>query len=150
MNFFKFLTLNLTDLLFVGIAIFLFILFIADFKLTNKRSWLILLSVTALGGLTFWQIWRRKRLLKELEAREAQLDELKNKLDELKKEHKMSREAYQKALQDLEAARVEAGLAVMAADAELQEEMKKIELEYQNMTVEESLQRIKKALQKPQ
>jgi len=146
MSFLKIGFLNLSDAIFFAIFILVFIFFLRDFNITSKRSWVVLLGLTALGGAFLWQAWRRNKLLEQLEEREKALDELAKVYEQLKKQAKITEEAYQKAMEDLGRAKVEAGLAIMRADATLAEEAAQIEREYQNLTMEQSLARIKAAL----
>jgi len=146
MNVFKLFFLNTIDLIFIVIFLVLLFTFLKEFKITQKRSWVMLLSLTAFGVLTFLQAWRRKKFLEQFEQREQALKELEKEYEKLKDEAKISEEAYKKAKEELERAKVEAGLAIMKANKELAEKLKAIEREYQNMTVEESIAKIKEAL----
>jgi len=58
------------------ILIIFFILFIRDFDYKSKRSWLILLGISALGATVFYLAIRKNKLLKELEEREKKLKNL--------------------------------------------------------------------------
>lgn len=134
------------DLLFFVIFAVIFIYFLKEFKITNKNSWMILLGLTALGGLFAWRTWKRKKLLDSFREREKQLEALEKEYDELKEQSQITEAAYNKAWADLQQAKVDAGLAVMNADAELAERIEEIRKEYQDMTVEESIAKIEEAL----
>lgn len=146
MNVFKLFFLNITDLIFIVLFLVLLFALLREFKITSKRSWIMLLSLTAFGVLTFLQAWRRKKFLEQFEEREKALKELEKEYEKLKDEAKISEEAYKKAKEELERAKTEAGIAIMKANEELAEALRKIESDYQNMTVEESIAKIKEAL----
>lgn len=146
MSVLKLFSLNITDIIFIVLFLVLLFTFLKDFKLTSKRSWIMLLSLTAFAVLAIFQAWRRKKFLEQFKEREKALQDLEKEYEKLKDEAKISEEAYLKAKADLERAKVEAGIAIMKANEELAEKIKKIESEYHNMTVEESIAKIKEAL----
>jgi ABC-type nickel/cobalt efflux system permease component RcnA len=147
MSVFKLFSLNITDIIFVVLFLVLLFTFLKDFKMTSKRSWITLLSLTALGVLAIFQTWRRKKFLEQFREREKALEDLEKEYDKLKDQAKISEEAYLQAKADLERAKVEAGIAIMKANEELAEKIRQIESDYHNMTVEESIAKIKEALQ---
>ena len=147
MSVFKLFSLNITDIIFVVLFLVLLFTFLKDFKMTSKRSWIILLSLTTLGVLAIFQTWRRKKFLEQFREREKALEDLEKEYDKLKDQAKISEEAYLQAKADLERAKVEAGIAIMKANEELAEKIRQIESDYHNMTVEESIAKIKEALQ---
>jgi ABC-type nickel/cobalt efflux system permease component RcnA len=147
MSVFKLFSLNIADIIFVVLFLVLLFTFLKDFKMTSKRSWIILLSLTALGVLAIFQTWRRKKFLEQFREREKALEDLEKEYDKLKDQAKISEEAYLQAKADLERAKVEAGIAIMKANEELAEKIRQIESDYHNMTVEESIAKIKEALQ---
>jgi hypothetical protein len=147
MSVFKLFYLNITDIIFIVLFLVLLFTFLKDFKMTSKRSWIILLSLTALGVLAIFQTWRRKKFLEQFREREKALEDLEKEYDKLKDEAKISEEAYLQAKADLERAKVESGIAIMKANEELAEKIRQIESDYHNMTVEESIAKIKEALQ---
>jgi ABC-type nickel/cobalt efflux system permease component RcnA len=147
MSVFKLFSLNITDIIFVVLFLVLLFTFLKDFKMTSKRSWIILLSLTILGVLAIFQTWRRKKFLEQFREREKALEDLEKEYDKLKDQAKISEEAYLQAKADLERAKVEAGIAIMKANEELAEKIRQIESDYHNMTVEESIAKIKEALQ---
>jgi cell division protein FtsB len=146
MSVFKLFFLNITDIIFIVLFVVLLITFLKDFKFTSKRSWIMLLSLTAFGVLTIFRAWRRKKFLEQFKEREKVLKDLEKEYEKLKDEAKISEEAYLKAKADLERAKVEAGIAIMKANEELAEKIRKIESNYHNMTVDESIAKIKEAL----
>jgi cell shape-determining protein MreC len=146
MSFLKLGFLDFSDIIFLLILVLIAIFFLREFKLTSKRSWLVLLGLTALGGLFAFRAWRRKQLLKQFEEREKRLREIEQRYQELKNKAQISDEAYKKAREELDRARIQTGLAVMRADEELAEDVRTIETDYQTMTVEESVKRIKNAI----
>jgi cell shape-determining protein MreC len=147
MNFLKIGPFTITDIIFIALFAVVFVFFLLDFRLTSKRSWLVLLGLTALGGAIISQAWRRKRLLEQLAEREEALEKLEGQYDELKKKAQISEAAYQQAKEELDRAKVQAGLAALRADEELAVAAAEIERDYQDMSVEESLRRIREALQ---
>ena len=147
MSVFKLFSLNIADIIFVVLFLVLLFTFLKDFKMTSKRSWIILLSLTILGVLAIFQTWRRKKFLEQFREREKALEDLEKEYDKLKDQAKISEEAYLQAKADLERAKVEAGIAIMKANEELAEKIRQIESDYHNMTVEESIAKIKEALQ---
>jgi len=144
-NLFGFL--NFTDLVFIALFLVVFIFFLREFKMTSKKSWVVLLGLTALGGFFVLQAWRRKKLLEQFEEREKALKKVEEEYNNLKAQAKITEAAYQNAKNDLERAKVQTGLAIMKADAELAQQVSEIERDYQTMTVDESVARIKAALQ---
>lgn len=146
-SFLKIGFLNFTDLVFIALFLLVFIFFLREFKITSKKSWVVLLGLTALGGFFVFQAWRRKKLLEQFEEREKALKKLEEEYKNLKAQQKITEEAYQNAKGELERAKVQTGLAIMRADEELAQKTAEIERDYQNMTVDESIARIKAALQ---
>jgi hypothetical protein len=122
--------------------------FLREFKIGSKQSWLGLLGFAIFGGFFAFQSWRRKQLLSQLEEREKALGDLEKKYDKLKEEAKLTEEAYTQAKTELENARLENAKAILRADAELQDELHRIETEYKDLSVDESIAKIKQALQR--
>ncbi len=133
-------------ILFAVLFLAIFIAMILEFKLTSPRAWIILLAFTALGGLSLWQSWRRKLLLKELEKREKALKALEDRYRKLKEEARISEAAYQKALSELQQARRNTALEILAADAEYARRLEEIRREYQHLTPEETAAKIRELL----
>ncbi len=119
---------------------------VLEFKLTSPRSWLVLLAFTALGGLAFWQSWRRKLLLKELAERERALTKMANRYRTLKEQARISEAAYNKAMAELERVRKDAFLEILNADAEYAKRLAEIRRSYRGLTAEETATRIRKLL----
>jgi len=147
MNILRFIISYWGQTVFFLIILFLFILFIVDFRINSRKFWLLLGGFIGFGGLVIFQRWRRKKLLAEIEEREKAIERLREKLEKLRQEHRMSREAYENALAELEQAKLEAAKSVMAADSTLARKLQEIESRYQNLSVEESIRRIREALQ---
>ncbi len=146
MNFFKPSFLEWGDILFIVIFIVVAIAFLREFRLTSKYSWVVLAGMVAFGGLFVFQAWRRKKMLEQFEKREKELRKLEEHYESLKRANAISAEAYERAKADLERTKVEAGLAILRADEELDERLKEIEAEYADLSVEESVAKIKEAL----
>ncbi len=144
LNFIK--GMGVIDFAFIGLFIILIIAFLREFKITSKQSWIVLIGLTSLGALFTFQSWRKRKLLQEFEAREKALNNLEKEYEQLKNRAKISEEAYLKAKEELARARYEAGIAIMRANEKLAKDLQKIESEYQNIPIEESIQKIKEAL----
>lgn len=135
------------DLIFIAIFVVVLFMFLKEFKLSSKNSWGVLLGFTALGGLFVFRAWRRKKLLEEFRQREKQLEELEKAYDDMKQKAKITEEAYKEAKAELQEAKVTAGLDLLKADQDLADKLEQIKRERQNMTAEESVAKIKEALQ---
>ncbi len=146
MNPFQIFNLNWFDILLAIVFIILLITFLKEFKITSSRSWVVLLGLTALGGLFMFQRWRRHQLLKQFEEREDALRKLELEYEDLRKQGKITEEAYKKAKERLKHAKVEEGLAIMRADERLKDRLDEIEKKYSDLSPEESAALIKEAL----
>ena len=135
------------DWIFLAVFVLIFVLFLLEFKVTSKQSWMMLLGFIALGTYLGFQSWRRKKLLQLLELREKELQKLEQEYKALKARGKLTEAAYQEAKAELERAKVDAGLAILRADERYRETVKAIEREYQNLGPEASLKKIREALQ---
>ena len=144
-NLFGFL--NFTDLVFIAIFLFVLIFFLREFKITSKKSWVVLLGLIGLGGFFVLQAWRRKKLLEQFKEREDELKRVEDEYNKLKAQAKITEAAYKNAKDELDRAKVQTGLAIMKADEELAQQVSEIERDYQNITVDQSVERIKAALQ---
>lgn len=138
--------LGLDDLIFIILFLIVFLAFLSEFKLTKRNSWIVLAGLMAFGGFFVWQTWRRKRLLEEFRQREKALKEIEDNYKELREKALITEQAYQKAMEELERAKVEAGLSIMRADKELAKKLEEIEREFENLTPEESVKKIHEAL----
>ncbi len=147
MNIIRFLISYWGQTVFFLVILFLLILFLVDFKITSRKFWFLLGGFIGFGGLVIFQRWRRKKLLAEIEEREKAIEQLKERLEKLRQEHRMSKEAYENTLAELEQAKLEAAKSVLAADSTLARKLQEIESRYQNLSVEESIRRIREALQ---
>lgn len=126
MNPLQILSINWFDIVLIGIFIVLFIAFIKEFKITSKRSWIVLLGLTALGGLFSFQRWRRKQLLKQFKEREDKLKELEKEYDELRQKGEITEEALKSAQEELERVKKNEALATINADKQLAKRRKEI------------------------
>ncbi len=134
--------LRLEDLIFILLFLIVLIVFLSDFKLTSRKSWIYLLGLTAIGGLIAHQIWRRKRFFEELQKREQEIREMEKRYKDLKDQAKITEEQYEKAIADLENALKQKALAVMKADEELANKTEEIEKKYQDISSEELMNTI--------
>jgi Skp family chaperone for outer membrane proteins len=108
------------DMIVVAVVfVVVMVLFLRDFKLASKRSWMVLIGLTALGGMFFFQAWKRKQLLKEFAEREKKLHDLETQYQQLKDEGKITAAALEKAKADLEAEKSAAAAAIAQADKNL-------------------------------
>ena len=146
MKFAAFFFQNPEVLLFGVLFLGLLVAMLLEFRLTSPRSWIILLAFSGLGGFVFWQSWRRKLLLKELEERERALKELARRYETLKEQARISEAAYQKALTELERTRKDAALEILNADKEYAGRVEEIRREYRNLTPEETAAKIRELL----
>ncbi len=130
-------------------AIFLVVLFffLKEFKITSKNSWAVLLGLTALGGFFVFKAYQRKRLLAELEAREREMEKIEQRYNDLKNKQQLTEAAYKKAKEDLERAKVDAALAILKADQEHAARVVEIENEYQNISAEDLIKKVKNIIQ---
>jgi len=142
----RFLRDHADDLIFMAIFLVVFFFFLKEFKLTSKNSWAVLLGFTAMGGLLIFRAWRRRKFLDEFRRREKLLEELEKEYDSLKAEAKITAAAYEQAKTELQRAKMDAGLSILAADADLRRNLEEIRRTHGTMTVEESLQKIEEAL----
>ncbi len=146
MNWLKFSMFDLVDLVFLGVFVLVFILFLLDFRLASRRSWAILLGMAGLGGLLLVKRWLRKQILRDLEAQEKIRKRQERELDTLRQKAEISEAAYRAALAELQQARKERALFLARLDRELQERLQEIEKEYENLTPDETLEKLKAIL----
>ncbi len=144
MKYLKLEFLSFVDMVLIALCFIVFLAFAREFKITR---------LVALQGFIFsarffmFQAWRRKRLLEQFEEREKILKLLDDEFLSLKAQAKITEEFYYRWNHEFEYAKVQAGLAIMKADADLIQSAVEIERDYKNMTVDESIVRIKEALQ---
>jgi len=118
MNLLSFFS-DLDTIVFTIVFLIVVVFFLRDFKITSMRSWVVLIGLTALGGLTVWSVWRRKNLLKEFGEREERLRKLEAEYDRLKAEGKITAAALEKAKAELAAEKNAAAAATLQADENL-------------------------------
>lgn len=133
-------------LLFAILFVVVLFFFLREFKITSKNSWMVLIGMSALGGLFAFKAWQRKKLLEELKRREEALKQIENRYEELKNQNKLSQEAYKKVREELERAKVDAALGILRAQEEHAAKAIEIENEYQNISSEELLAKVKTIL----
>ncbi|HEX9653033.1 MAG TPA: hypothetical protein VGA99_04935 [bacterium] len=134
-------------LVFIVLFIVILFFFLREFKITSKNSWMVLLGFSALGGLFAFKAWQRKKLLEELKRREEALKQIEDRYEQLKNEHQLSQAAYEKAKAELDRAKVDAALAILRAQEEHAARAVEIENEYQNISADELIAKIKGILQ---
>lgn len=132
MNPFQIFSLNWFDIALIAVFIVLFFAFVKEFKITSKRSWVVLLGLTALGGLFSFQRWRRNQLLKQFKEREETLKEQERKYDELRKKGEITEEAYNSAKEELENTLKKEALAIIDAYEKADERRKAIKERFSN------------------
>lgn len=120
MNLLSFFS-DLDTIVFTIVFLIVVVFFLRDFKITSMQSWVVLIGLTALGGLAVWSVWRRKNLLKEFGEREERLRKLEAEYDRLKAEGKITTAALEKAKAELAAERTAAAAATFQADKKLAE-----------------------------
>ena len=147
LKIFSFLKNYGDDLAFIVIFLVVAFFFLKEFKITSKSSWGVLLGLTALGGLFTYRVWKRRKLLEELERREQALKELEKRYEELKANHLISEAAYNEAKSNLDRAKVDAATGVLKADEEHAQAVSEIERDYQNISGEDVIKRAKRLIQ---
>ena len=125
------------ELVVIGV-VFLVLIFLVlrDFNMTSKKSWGLLLGLTALGGIIAFRAITKHRLLKELDDREHKLQEIENNYEKLRKDNKILDEDYNKLKGELDQVKKESYKAIMESDARIEAARKESE-NYKNITREE-------------
>lgn len=118
------------------VFIVLILLVLKDFKLTSKKSWGLLLGLTALGGIIAIKAIAKRRLLQELEERENQLEEIEKRYSDMKDNNQILEDDYNKLKAELERVKQESRKAIMEADARIEAARKERE-NPENITKEE-------------
>lgn len=118
------------------VFIVLIFLVLKDFKLTSKKSWGLLLGLTALGGVIAIRAIAKRRLLQELEERENQLEEIEKRYSNMKDNNQILEDDYNKLKAELERVKQESRKAIMEADARIEAARKERE-NPENITKEE-------------
>ncbi len=139
----NFIRANSDYILFSAILLVVLILFLKEFKITSKNSWGVLIGMTALGSLFAYKAWQRKKLLEELEDREKALEEIEKRYTELKDKAQITEEAFQKAKNNLERAKVDAATAILRADEEHAARAAEIENEFKDKSADDLVADIK-------
>ncbi len=146
MQGFTFSWFDAVDLAFMAVFVLVFLLFVLDFRLVSRRSWMILLGMTGLGGLLLFKRWLRRQILRDLETKEKLLRQKEEALVALRQQAKITEAAYEAARLELEQAQKEHALLLARLDRELQQRLQDIEREYQHLTPEQTLQKLKSIL----
>ncbi len=125
------------DLVVIGV-VFIIVIFLVlkDFNMTSKKSWGLLLGLTALGGIIAFRAVTKYRLLKELEDRERKLEEIERNYEALRKDNKILDEDYNKLKGELDQVKKESYKAIMESDARIDAARKESE-NYKDITREE-------------
>jgi cell shape-determining protein MreC len=125
------------ELVVIGV-VFLIVIFLVlkDFNMTSKKSWGLLLGLTALGGIIAFRAITKYRLLKELEDREHKLEEIEENYEALRKNNKILDEDYNKLKGELDQVKKDSYKAIMESDARIEAARKESE-NYKNITREE-------------
>ncbi len=110
--------IEITVIAVVFIVLIFFVL--KDFKLTSKKSWGLLLGLTALGGVIAIRAIAKRRLLQELEERENQLEEIEERYNHMKDNNQILEDDYNKLKAELERVKQESRKAIMEADARIE------------------------------
>lgn len=126
--------IEITVIAVVFIVLIFFVL--KDFKLTSKKSWGLLLGLTALGGVIAIRAIAKRRLLQELEERENQLEEIEECYNHMKDNNQILEDDYNKLKAELERVKQESRKAIMEADARIEAARKERE-NPENITKEE-------------
>lgn len=88
-------------------------------RLTARTGLLFALAaLSAVLGLSLWADARRRRLLRALNAREAELAELEQQLEELRKKHAISEEELRQAKEAMRKERAAYMRRILMIDAE--------------------------------
>lgn len=111
---------NIEITLIAVVFIVLIFLVLKDFKLTSKKSWGLLLGLTALGGVIAIRAIAKRRLLQELEERENQLEEIEKRYSDMKDNNQILENDYNKLKSELERVKQESRKAIMEADARIE------------------------------
>jgi len=125
----------------IAAVVVLLIVFLKDFDMAKKETWVVLLGLTVIGGLTIFQAWRKKKILDGLRAREDDLKRIEKEYADLKDKSKVSGAAYEKASNDLEQAKKDLVVMRAQADKDLAEKLKKIHEEFSNMSADDVIRR---------
>ena len=111
---------NIEIVVITIIFIVLILLVLKDFNLTSRKSWGILLGLTALGGVFAIRTIAKNRLLQELVERENRLKEIENRYNDMKGNNQILEDDYYKLKAELEKVKKESYKAIMEADARIE------------------------------
>ena len=118
------------------VFIVLIFLVLKDFKLTSKKSWGLLLGLTALGVIIAIRAIAKKRLLQELEDRENQLEEIEQRYSNMRDNNQILEDDYNKLKAELEKVKQDSYKAIMEADARIEAARRERD-NYKDITKEE-------------
>ena len=105
MSFLNFFSLD--NLGIMAVVVIVLIAFLKDFNMTSKRSWVVVIGLTVIGGVTIFQTWRRKQLLRGLEQKEKDLRRLEEDYARAREGQVITKAALDKANADLTRAQEE-------------------------------------------
>ncbi len=142
----KFITTNIDLLVIAALLIVVFLLFIRDFDLKNKRSWMILLALSTLGAFVFYRAIRKNQLLKELEKREKELEKLEEEYKTLAQKAAISNENLEKAREKLMDAKKKTALDILRIDKKYNQEIQEIEKELDEIKPEDMILRVREII----
>ncbi len=118
------------------VFIVLILLVLKDFKMTSKRSWGLLLGLTALGGIIAIRAIAKRRLMLELEDRENKLDEIEKRYKAMKDNNSILEDDYNRLKNELNQVKQDSYKAIMESDARI-EEARKEKDNYKSITKDE-------------
>jgi F0F1-type ATP synthase membrane subunit b/b' len=144
----QFINRNGDYVLIGAIFVVVLILFIREFDLTSRRSWAMLLGLSALGGVMLYKMIKRNRLLEDMKKREEALKDLEKEYEKLKEQHEITQENYEKARERLEEAKKQMVKDIIEADKAHQERLKEIEKEFENKSADDLMRMTEELLGK--
>ena len=136
------------DIIFIAVFLVVLLLFLREFKLTDRRSWAMLIGFSILGFLLFRRVYGRNKLLKALEKREKGLKEIENRYNDLKQKHKQVEKNYEKIKDELDRAKVESAKALADLAEKKKEKIQKIEDRFENITPDGAIKTAKELIKK--
>ena len=102
--------------------IFMVLIFLVlkDFNLTSRKSWGMLLGLTALGGVFAIRAIARRCLFREFEERENRLKEIEKRYEIMKDQNLIIEDEYKKLKDELDRVRKESYDSILQADARIE------------------------------
>jgi len=124
------------------VFIVLILLVIKDFNLTSKKSWGMLLGLTALGGIFAIKFIKINRLNQELDERKKRIKETEKNYEEMNKRNQLLDKDYNNLKEELDRVRKESCKAILEADARI-EKASEGRIEYRNISEEKVIEILK-------